>query len=288
MSATLSNDSWSITILDRFNLEPISIIPANSVRRGSFQERLYGTGHGELTITISDEILEQGIYDMIVDGGIIEFTREWYDPFSGENKTWTYIGYPETMSTQTERGTKFVRELGSIINEIVVIGEGSGATRKVFRVSDEALKRRYGLRELGAASRGIIVNSEVTTQAEADELARADLDRYSLKQTHMEYKYLSHLRHPSITIRMRDPWVLAQRRVIATDNILAYPSGWTSAGEFVSSLVTSEIVEQRNRVNAETYIQPIRSTVKNIGTAPQFQMRWWPMLEALVRGCYHG
>lgn len=281
-------DFWFISILDRTTLEPINTIDPSWIEKATFSKRLYGAAPGEVILTPNNSLKESDLYRQIINGALILFSRSWIDPISNESKEWNYLGFPEHLRTETVGGSTAYKELGSTINEIIVIGEGSGATRNIFRVSDQESIDRYGIRELGSANRGIIVNGEVTSQEEADDLGQADLEKYKLKSSNSKYRNYIRRIKPRFVISLKDPWVLAQKRVIDCTDIAHYPMEWESAGEFVTTLVRSEIIEQRSRMVPESQRIPIISTQKNIGKSPDFKMRWWPMIEAISRGCYFG
>tara|TARA_R110002020_G_scaffold34640_2_gene105181 strand:+ start:887 stop:2140 length:1254 start_codon:yes stop_codon:yes gene_type:complete len=276
----------TVQILERKSNAPIEDI-SPLVLQVKFTERWRNFGFGSLTIRSEDLSAEST--EFILNGNAsVRIIREKVDVLTTGDvtNTDTFTG-PITKASLMD-GNFLAQDLNfsTVANEIIVLGNNTGSSRNVTRVSNTSSQASIGCREL------IVDARPTTTSAERTARGNAVLDEVSDFSRQVRAGGVSTGRF-TWRLEFADNLVYLKYRHIGTSGVAKIDPGNVAAGNYIRSVLNDNLIIPQSAshddgANRQIDVPAVIGTYDGIGETLDLPVRWNNLSTVVRTACISG
>ena len=258
------------------------------VRYVNFTEKLRRSGFGKLEVLSED--LSVDSREAIINGNasiqVIRDTVEVRPQGANQNYTDEFTG--PVVIARLKDGDFINQKLDftTVRNEIVVLGNGTGASRAVTRVAGSSSQSTIGMREL------IVDGRNTSTSAERTALGNATLTE-SLEVARVISAGGKSKGNLVFELAFADNKIYMNYRNIGCTGVATIDPGNVKAGNYIRSilndnLITPQSASHDNAANRQIDVPAIIGTYDGVGNDVDMPLRWNNLSSAVEQACYLG
>ena len=247
-------------------------------RTCSWTERWRQCGSGQLSLAAED--FPDTAAPFLLEGNLsILIMRDWTDD-RGRQYRERFSG-PCTKMVHRDGGAISYTLDYSVANEIVLLGNGTGASRAVLRRFDADSQARIGTRELIDDARHLTTTDELEARGDALLAERTE------PAGTMDMAPGTPAASPEIELHFADNLIYLDWRVVDTDGVATVDPGNVPAGEYIETLVADNLLSPtlgRRAVGVPaTFVD-----ATGIGAPVDLPVRWKRLADAVKDACIAG
>ena len=276
----------TIQILERKSNRPVEDI-SPAVQSAEYYERFRQNGLGKVVIRSEDLSAEST--DLILAGNAsIKIIRDNVEVLSTGERTDTDI-FTGPVTRATLQDGMFMQQtfdFNSSANEIIVLGNNTGASRNITRVSDTTSQASIGIREF------IVDARQTTTSAERTARGQATLTEMQEFATQVTAGGKSTGQFTWI-LEFADNLVYFQYRHIGCTGVAKIDAGNVAAGNYIRTLLNDNLIipqsaSNDNSANRQIDVPAVIGDYDGIGNTLDLPVRWNKLSTVMRTACIAG
>lgn len=252
-----------------------------------FSERWRRAGNGRLSIRAENLSATSTEY-LLAGNAAIRIIREWVEVRTGANQTYsdTFAG-PVTQANLMD-GDFLSQSLDfiSVGNEVIVLGNNTGSSRNVTRVSDTASQALIGCRE-------VIVDARYTTTS-AERTARGNATLTEMGE------FARQVRAGGIStggftwvINFADNLIYLNYRHVGCTGVASVDAGNVAAGNYIRTILNDNLIiptgaSNDNLSRRQIDVPAVIGTYDGIGNTLDLPVRWLNLGLTIRQACIAG
>lgn len=258
------------------------------VRFVTFTEKLRKAGFGKLEV-LSEDLSADSRTAIITGNASIQVIRETIEVRpDGENQTYTdEFSGPITIA-RLKDGDFLNQKLDftTVRNEIVVLGNNTGASRSITRVANATSQTSLGLRERLVDGRNTSTSAERTALGNATLTESLDVARVITAGGRSRGNLV-------FEIAFADNKIYMNYRHIGCTGVATIDPGNVKAGNYIRSilndnLITPQSASHDNGANRQIDVPAVIGTYDGVGNDVDVPLRWNNLSSAVEQACYLG
>ena len=258
------------------------------VRFVTFTEKLRKAGFGKLEV-LSEDLSADSRTAIITGNASIQVIRETVEVRpDGENQTYTdEFSGPITIA-RLKDGDFLNQKLDftTVRNEIVVLGDNTGASRSITRVANTTSQNSLGLRERLVDGRNTSTSAERTALGNATLTESLDVARVITAGGRSRGNLV-------FEIAFADNKIYMNYRHIGCTGVATIDPGNVKAGNYIRSilndnLITPQSASHDNGANRQIDVPAVIGTYDGVGNDVDVPLRWNNLSSAVEQACYLG
>ena len=276
----------TVQILERKSNLPIEDI-SPSVQSASYYERFRSHGSGKILIRSEDISAEST--DAILNGNAsIRIIRDKINVLASGTTTDTDI-FTGPITRATLQDGQFMQQtldFHSVANEIIVLGNNTGASRNVTRVNDTTSQSSIGIREYIVDARQTTTSAERTARGTAVLTEMAEFARQVTAGGKSTGQF-------TWILDFADNLIYLQYRHIGCTGVAKVDPGNIKAGNYIRSVLNDNLIipqsaSNDNNANRQIDVPAVIGTYDDLGNTLDLPVRWNKLSTVVKTACISG